>query len=173
MKKLAILLCLLWIGVIFYNTSASGVVSNQRSMIVLNKVRAIYHKAEPTHKAEPSVASKPQSKIAVVQASHIENLNIIIRKNAHAFEYIILAMLICNAFFINKFKGRGAIVYVLFMCLLYAVTDEFHQLFVPGRTSLVSDVMIDFTGAIIGLGLFYFLYYKIYLKYINKRKMIH
>lgn len=167
MKKFAVLLCLLWIGVIFYNTSASGVVSNQRSMIVLNKIRAIYHKTEPT------VVSKPQSKAPVVEASHIEGLNIIIRKNAHAFEYIVLAVLICNAFFINKFRGRGAIVYVLFMCLLYAVTDEFHQLFVPGRTSLVSDVIIDFTGAIIGLGLFYFSYYKIYIKYTNKQKMLH
>ena len=35
--------------------------------------------------------------------------------------------------------------------MLYAATDEFHQLFVPERTSLVSDVMIDTAGGAVGL----------------------
>ena len=34
---------------------------------------------------------------------------------------------------------------------LYAATDEFHQLFVPGRAGLFTDVLIDATGAAIGL----------------------
>lgn len=54
------------------------------------------------------------------------------------------------------------IIYILFICLFYAVTDEFHQSFIPGRTSLVSDILVDFMGAMIGLGLFYLSYYKIY-----------
>jgi len=152
-------------GFIFYNSSISGIVSNERSMIVLNKVKSIYHRTEPVLVIKPQApAITSSNKNIKLQNSHIENLNLIIRKNAHAFEYMGLAILICNAFFINKFKGKGAIIYVLFICLLYAVTDEFHQLFVPGRTSLVSDVLIDFTGAIIGLSLFYFSYYKIYFK---------
>ena len=123
---------------IFYNTATNGVVSNQRSMTVLNKVRALYHKAEPAPESKPeSIASttKNSNTNEKVQSSRIENFNIIIRKNAHAFEYIVLAMLTCNVFFINKFRGKGVIVYVLFICLLYAVTDEFHQLFEIGRAS--------------------------------------
>lgn len=34
---------------------------------------------------------------------------------------------------------------------LYAATDEFHQLFVPGRAGLLTDVLIDAAGAAIGL----------------------
>ena len=34
---------------------------------------------------------------------------------------------------------------------LYAATDEFHQLFVPGRAGLPTDVLIDATGAALGL----------------------
>lgn len=145
-------------GVIFYNSSASGIVSNERSMHVLNKMRSLYHITE----------SGTANKNVMFQNRHIENLNLIIRKNAHAFEYIVLAMVVCNALFINKFKGKGVIIYVLFLCLFYAVTDEFHQLFVIGRASLVSDVLIDFCGALIGTSLYYIMYYKIYLRYGNK-----
>lgn len=60
---------------------------------------------------------------------------------------------------------------IIFICLLYAVTDEFHQSFVPGRTSLASDIIVDFAGASIGLGLFYLFYYKIYKRHILKNEL--
>jgi len=41
------------------------------------------------------------------------------------------------------------------MVFLYAASDEFHQIFVPSRTALVSDVIIDTTGGAIGLLLFW------------------
>ena len=39
------------------------------------------------------------------------------------------------------------------ICLLYAASDEIHQLFVPGRSGEVRDVMIDFSGAVLGIAL--------------------
>ena len=39
------------------------------------------------------------------------------------------------------------------ICLLYASSDEIHQLFVPGRSGEVRDVMIDFSGAALGIAL--------------------
>ena len=36
------------------------------------------------------------------------------------------------------------------MALLYAVSDEFHQGFTPGRTPAVSDVLLDGAGAAAG-----------------------
>ena len=39
-------------------------------------------------------------------------------------------------------------------CILYAASDEFHQLFVPGRAGLVTDVCIDSAGALLGILLF-------------------
>lgn len=44
-------------------------------------------------------------------------------------------------------------------------TDEFHQKFVPNRTSNVGDVLIDFGGRIVGATIFYILDYVL----INKR----
>jgi VanZ family protein len=38
------------------------------------------------------------------------------------------------------------------ICVLCAMLDEFHQLFVPGRGAQVKDVIIDTVGAIVGIG---------------------
>ena len=36
-------------------------------------------------------------------------------------------------------------------CSLYAISDEVHQLFVPGRGAQVKDVFIDIAGAAVGI----------------------
>ncbi len=41
----------------------------------------------------------------------------------------------------------------VFLVALYAASDEVHQLFVPNRQASVVDVMIDTTGAVLGVGL--------------------
>ena len=99
--------------------------------------------------------------------SNASKLDFMVRKNAHAFEYIVLAVLVSASFFAFDKKGKQYLIYILFSCLFFAVTDEFHQSFVPGRTSLVSDVLIDFCGSLIGICLFYLLYYKV----INRRSI--
>ena len=38
--------------------------------------------------------------------------------------------------------------------VLYAASDEFHQLFVPGRAGSIRDVIIDGTGAVLGVCIF-------------------
>ncbi|GFZ33953.1 hypothetical protein CSC2_44790 [Clostridium zeae] len=95
-------------------------------------------------------------------SSNAANLDYIVRKNAHAFEYIVLAVLVNASFFAFDKKGKQYLIYILFICLFFAVTDEFHQSFVSGRTSLVSDVLIDFGGSLIGICLFYVFYYIVF-----------
>ena len=68
--------------------------------------------------------------------------NLIARKTAHMVEYAILYLLARNAF------RRGGLIEFVF-CVAYAGTDEFHQAFVPGRSSAPSDVIIDSAGALI------------------------
>ena len=62
-----------------------------------------------------------------------------VRKAAHMSEYAVLALLIFQA--LTAFDITAA----------YAVTDEFHQLFVPGRAGRVTDVLIDSAGAFLAL----------------------
>ena len=37
------------------------------------------------------------------------------------------------------------------LATLYAATDEFHQVFVPGRSGKVADVLLDSAGALLGV----------------------
>ena len=82
-------------------------------------------------------------------------------------------MLVANSSFLFGLKGRNALFIIMFICLFYAVTDEYHQLFIAGRGSSIRDVLIDFGGAILGIEFFYLAYYKIYVRYsFKKRKML-
>jgi len=66
-------------------------------------------------------------------------------------EYLILGVLTINALIKNKMAARTAICASLLICMLYASSDEFHQLFVPGRAGRVTDVLIDSFGALTGI----------------------
>ncbi len=77
--------------------------------------------------------------------------NYIIRKGAHLTEFCILGILVSNTVFRIKIDyGKHLMGYGLFYVLLVAVTDEFIQSF-SDRTSSVSDVLIDLTGALTGI----------------------
>jgi VanZ family protein len=74
-----------------------------------------------------------------------------IRKCAHFTEYFLLSLLVLRGFRAGRTTGpnwRWALWTVLVIAA-YASFDEFHQSFVPGRTALVGDVMIDSSGGIV------------------------
>src|SRR5262249_10209679 len=79
-----------------------------------------------------------------------------IRKCAHLTEYAILALLLWRA--LRKPVRRDPrgwtwphVWQALLLVVLYAASDEFHQLFVPSRQASVLDVAIDTSGAVLGL----------------------
>jgi len=170
---------------IFYMSSQNSAVSNDKSYAILKNVKQEYKKGKAILNAEPSSKGKNKGNI-VRNASNGDmptgkniktnkptardaKLNLFIRKNAHVFLYLILAVLVSIAFFAHKYKGKSPLIYIMFICLLYAALDEFHQSF-TGRASLVSDVLIDFSGSLIGIAVFYYIYYKIFLRISQKRK---
>lgn len=80
------------------------------------------------------------------------NVESFVRKGAHFFSYMVLGVLVRNCF--GKFKVSKKNIVSLAVCLIYAASDEIHQLFVPGRSGQVSDVLLDFAGSITGVLLF-------------------
>ncbi|WP_242960953.1 VanZ family protein [Clostridium peptidivorans] len=216
MKKIiSIILCLAWMGFIFYNSSQNGLESNARSEQFLKNIKKHYIEMKNTvkkpksvesfnidkeakkldssgdknnnisnknntqvskeenseaknndtvsknnntkaTKENTSVSNKSNNSSTVKKASNAANdkklkfQNYLIRRGAHALEYIMLAILIANVFWQFGIRNKNVIVYVLFIALFYAVLDEFHQSFVKGRTSEVGDVLLDFSGAILG-----------------------
>ncbi|WP_251860503.1 VanZ family protein [Clostridium sp. Marseille-Q2269] len=92
-------------------------------------------------------------KLEVVNHMDYNLLNFLIRKAAHITEYFILFMLLYFALkktFYKSPKLKASIITVLYAC-----TDEFHQLFTTGREGRVRDVFIDSIGIIIGLFIIY------------------
>lgn len=80
----------------------------------------------------------------------IEKVETLIRKLAHMTEYAILAIALYIPFYVYGKRGRKIILWSETLCIIYAITDEIHQLFVPGRSGQFVDVFIDGIGGLIG-----------------------
>ena len=77
-----------------------------------------------------------------------------IRKSAHFIEYLCLGILVINVIKdYKKINYKWIIICILF-CLLYSVSDEVHQIYVPGRSCELRDIFIDTSGSIIGIIIF-------------------
>jgi len=86
------------------------------------------------------------------------DLHSFIRKAAHFFAYFVLGCLLLNAFRQYDWSSRSVYGLALGVSVAFAISDEYHQLFIPGRSGVVKDVLIDSSGAIVGISLFlYFL----------------
>lgn len=74
----------------------------------------------------------------------------LIRKAAHFTEYAILAFLAARAFSTSskEMLRRRWFFISLAIVVLYALTDEYHQSFVPSRTSSIYDSLIDMSGGL-------------------------
>ena len=81
-------------------------------------------------------------------------LNGLIRKCAHFLAYLLLGGLTINAWRRNGVPAGRAWIFAMVICTLYAGSDEFHQLFVPGRSGELRDVLLDSSGALLGIYLY-------------------
>ena len=78
------------------------------------------------------------------------SLNLIVRKTAHFTMYYILSASVYLLIFSMKKHFKTCFKFSLGIPLLYAISDEVHQIFTDGRTAKVTDVIIDETGAFFG-----------------------
>jgi VanZ family protein len=97
-----------------------------------------------------------------LSSDRVETIHWIIRKGAHLFEYFILGLLLLRAFRAGssaEWRWRWCLCAAIGV-LLWALGDEFHQLFVPNRTASMRDVGIDTAGGLFAqaVGAFWYLY---------------
>jgi VanZ family protein len=159
-KIIMILLVIIWMAIIFYfssmntkesNGASKGLISN-----ILDKTITITNNMGITNKY-----------ITITEKqSLINKLNYPIRKCAHASVYFILSILIIYTLItINKKFNNNltlTLIISILICFIYALTDEYHQTFVIGRTGQFKDVIIDTIGATIGSGIYYLFHKKRY-----------
>ncbi len=177
-KKKAIILIswiavILWMSLIFYLSSQAVDKSDKLSEGITEIVITTVQKAV--------IVSESDYKFDIHKWNHY------IRKCSHFLEYLILGILFINALIqsfsksddrynfahnniddnvncdiknkkINKNNLCSCMVAALVFCIIYSVSDEFHQFFVVGRGPGIRDVFIDSFGACVGI----FLYIGIY-----------
>lgn len=123
MKKFIKLLCIfIWLSFIFYMSNQTGTSSGEMSDEIFSSLLHIF----------PAIASY---KMVVVM---------LIRKGAHIFEYFILSLLLYT--FLLECQNKKKCLLTGMFCFLFASLDEIHQMFIPGRSGVASDVLVDMGG---------------------------
>lgn len=153
MKVVKICFLVLWMALIFSFSNQKDVESSKVSDGFIDRTVVKIYKV-----FNENITKEKEDEI-------IEKYTYPIRKLAHYTLYFvlgILAFLVVKDYSINK----KLIIYSLLICFLYACSDEFHQLFVIGRSASIKDVMIDTFGSFCSISIFY-----IFNKKISKRSI--
>ena len=146
MKKIiSFIVLILWMIVIFSFSSADSNKSTSTSDKVITTMIEIKDKITNNE--------TPNNEKEII----VKNSSFYIRKIAHITEYLILGFLMFN---LLKQYSVTNIYYAIGLSILYSCTDEFHQLFISGRSGSIRDVLIDSIGILIGTYLYKLLFIK-------------
>lgn len=133
--KVLIILAIIWMGVIFMFSAQvsdeSKSSSNKVTSAVVNTVISI---------KKENISEEKRQKI-------IEDKTFIVRKSAHFTEYFILGLILILYLQTKEKLAPKYIILAIIFCVLYATSDEIHQLFVNGRSCKIMDILIDTCGS--------------------------
>lgn len=129
MKKIVkLILLILWLALIYYFSSQIATESNATSSGLLAKLYVYYR----------LIGDMPLQE-------YLTTFSKLIRKIAHFSEYFILGILAYeNA---KEYLDDNAHFGSILFCIICAIVDETHQLFVPGRAYGVLDILLDSLGS--------------------------
>ena len=138
-KRVVLALTVIWMLVIFVFSSQPADESTRTSLFIGEMIESV---------CVPGFVD-----LSAEEKRHMaENIDFFVRKTAHATEYAVLGVLLglsMGEFTEEAFYKKQYRPYIVGTA--YAGTDEIHQLFVPGRAGLFTDVMIDSAGVLAGI----------------------
>lgn len=147
-------LVLLWMGIIFKLSSANGEKSTDTSRSSLEMIITLFNK------------SIDKQKLAEIVIKY----DVVLRKFTHFSGYLVGGVLLYFMYFyLNKLvnnKVKYIKLYSVVTGSIYAMTDELHQHFVPGRSGEIKDVLLDTSGVITGIIIVWLV-----ISVIQKRKL--
>ena len=130
----------LWMAVIFLFSAQTSQRSKELSGAVMEQLTI-----QQTDNTRPSAKEEPERQL------DRDLLNAVIRKAAHLGEYAVLSVLVAYAIWDLNLPKKAKWILPAAVSSLYAVTDEVHQYFVPGRSCRLVDIGVDTCGAILGI----------------------
>ncbi len=99
------------------------------------------------------VAPEWSDELDEMSPAQLEHWNHVLRKCAHFTEYLILGVLVTSTLY--HMSVHRKVLAGIGLCGIAAAIDETIQLFVPGRSGQVSDVLLDCFGTFVGIVLVY------------------
>ena len=159
-----VLICaVLWMVCIFKLSDMNSQKSNRKSSDII----ALFIEDTLDITNEYGITNSHPSDSKLARVSNL--INPPLRKVMHASVYFVLAffiMLLLNIVFNHDYYVLSLILAIV-LSSGFAMTDEFHQTFVVGRTGQMMDVIIDSLGAFVGI-MFYSSYHIVYKNGYNK-----
>ena len=132
-----IVLCVLWQGVIYSFSAENSNISGDRSQGLCEQIAEIVLLGDDATEAEITAL-----------ADRIEPT---LRSLAHMFCFAVLGGLYFLLFVSFGFDGFRRSALSVGCTLVYAIFDEIHQYFVPGRSTQLSDICVDTLGAVLAV----------------------
>lgn len=155
-----LVLTIIWCCVIFLFSAQDAVNSTALSNRVLNRILDIL------------TACIPAEAIDEVEADSF-SVVFFTRKIAHFTLYFILGLFSSATMLfsgiLHKRKPHLCWFIAWLFCIFYAITDEIHQLFVPGRTGRLLDIGIDSSGALLGSLFLLFFFQRAWKRHISQK----
>ena len=140
-----LLLVMLWLGIIFFFSNSNSNETTNHSFSVTKAIVVNVLKITNTIKVTNiEINDDNVNKI-------IEDVHPFIRKLAHFSEYFILSILVL--LMIKETRLNYFYSFTIIFCILMAILDETHQLFIDGRSANFVDVLIDSSGSLLYLGI--------------------
>jgi len=126
-KIIKITFLIIWMIIIFMFSSQTGSESQYVSDALINKT------------------------VCINNSCNFDLVSFLIRKLAHFTLYFILGILV----FINTKRSKEDILNAILFCIIYAFTDEMHQMLISNRSGELRDILIDSIGSYLGIILNY------------------
>lgn len=136
-KIILLILIVIWMGSIFIFSNQRGEKSSNTSGGTINFIL----------KKLPFVKDLNEQDFSDLA----EKLQLPVRKLAHFTMYAIGGVLFYMLFNEYNLEDKNKLIYSFCLCLTYAILDEVHQCFVPGRSAQITDVLIDSVGSILAI----------------------
>lgn len=134
-KNLIAIFLLIWMGVVFWFSAENALESKDTSGFVMQKILSVLN----------------------MEIEDKEMLEGYLRTFAHFVLYLLGGLIACILVIVCNVKHK--ILSTSMFGLLYAIGDEIHQIFVPGRSFEVKDIIVDFSGFLLGVLVVYALYW--------------
>lgn len=145
MKFFRILLVILWMLLIFFFSNKNSHNSTNQSK------NFIYTNIEVICRTFNIIIEEEKLEYFV------ETIELPIRKCAHVFLYCVLSILVVSLLKSYNMSYKEIFICTFLFCLLYSISDEIHQAFVPGRNGNIKDIFIDCIGIYTGIYISIFL----------------